>query len=63
VHEFFDDIQESKTNKKEIVIAPQEGPQEKFVASDADIVIYGGQAGGGKTFGLLFYSYCLFGRS
>jgi predicted phage terminase large subunit-like protein len=54
VHEFFDDIQESKTNKKEIVIAPQEGPQEKFVASDADIVIYGGQAGGGKTFGLLF---------
>lgn len=34
-------------------IAPQEGPQEKFLASPADIAIYGGGAGGGKTFALL----------
>lgn len=35
------------------VLRPQEGPQEKFLASSADIVIYGGAAGGGKTYGLL----------
>ncbi len=34
-------------------ITPQEGPQTQFFASSADIVIYGGQAGGGKTWGLL----------
>lgn len=33
--------------------APQEGPQTDFVDSEADITIYGGAAGGGKTFGLL----------
>lgn len=36
-----------------IVIRPQEGPQEIFLSSSADITIYGGAAGGGKTFGLL----------
>lgn len=34
-------------------IRPQPGPQEAFLTSAADIVIYGGAAGGGKTFGLL----------
>lgn len=34
-------------------IAPQPGPQEQFLASKADIAIFGGAAGGGKTFGLL----------
>ena len=34
-------------------IRPQRGPQELFLRSSADIVIYGGAAGGGKTFGLL----------
>lgn len=29
------------------VIRPQEGPQETFLSSPADIVIYGGAAGGG----------------
>lgn len=32
---------------------PQPGPQEQFMASNADIVIYGGSAGGGKTAALL----------
>ncbi len=32
---------------------PQAGPQSTFLASPADICIYGGGAGGGKTFALL----------
>lgn len=35
------------------VIKPQEGPQELFLSSPADIVIYGGAAFAGKTFALL----------
>ena len=34
-------------------IRPQKGPQEKFAASSADFAIYGGSAGGGKTWSLL----------
>jgi predicted phage terminase large subunit-like protein len=36
-----------------ISIRPQPGPQEQFGATCADIAIYGGAAGAGKTFGLL----------
>lgn len=35
------------------VLMAQPGPQTTFMASPADIVIYGGAAGGGKTYGLL----------
>lgn len=35
------------------MLEPQAGPQTMFMASSADIVIYGGAAGGGKTFALL----------
>lgn len=35
------------------IIRPQPGPQEAFAASSADIAIYGGAAGGGKSFALL----------
>ena len=35
------------------VIRPQPGPQEAFLSSPADIVIYGGAAGGGKSYALL----------
>ena len=34
-------------------IRPQPGPQEMFLASPADIVLYGGAAGGGKTYAIL----------
>jgi len=34
-------------------IGPQKGPQETFLATSADIAIYGGAAGGGKTYALL----------
>lgn len=36
-----------------IEIKPQAGPQTDFLESDADIAIYGGAAGGGKSFALL----------
>lgn len=35
------------------VLKPQKGPQEKFLRTSADITIYGGAAGGGKTYALL----------
>jgi hypothetical protein len=34
-------------------IAAQPGPQTEFLRTSADICIYGGAAGGGKTVGLL----------
>ena len=34
-------------------IRPQKGPQERFLACSADIAIYGGAAGGGKSWALL----------
>ena len=36
-----------------MTIKPQEGPQEVFLSTAADIAFYGGAAGGGKTFALL----------
>jgi predicted phage terminase large subunit-like protein len=36
-----------------VVIRPQPGPQERFLASPADIAFYGGAAGGGKSWALL----------
>lgn len=35
------------------VIKPQQGPQELFMASPADVVVFGGAAGGGKSYALL----------
>ena len=37
----------------EFELRPQAGPQEDFLRNNANIVIYGGAAGGGKTFALL----------
>lgn len=43
----------TKNQSEEVIFTPQEGPQTEFLSSSADIVIYGGEAGGGKTYGLL----------
>lgn len=40
-----------------MIIRPQPGPQTMFMSTPADIAIYGGAAGGGKTRGLLM-EYC-----
>lgn len=42
-----------RDEKKTTAIGPQAGPQTLFLCSPADIVIYGGAAGGGKTYALL----------
>jgi len=36
-----------------MILRPQAGPQEVFLSSPADIAIYGGANGGGKTWALL----------
>ncbi|MCD8201937.1 MAG: phage terminase large subunit [Clostridia bacterium] len=36
-----------------MILKPQKGPQERFLSTRADICIYGGAAGGGKSYGLL----------
>lgn len=36
-----------------VVIGPQPGPQTTFLSCEADVAIYGGAAGGGKTFAIL----------
>lgn len=41
------------TVSESVEIRPQSGRQEQFLASPADIAIYGGAAGGGKTWALL----------
>src|ERR1035438_1923858 len=39
-----------------IEVRPQPGPQEAFLKSPADIAIYGGAAGSGKSFAMLLES-------
>lgn len=41
------------TQSEQIVIRPQPGPQETFLATPADIAFYGGAAGGGKSYAAL----------
>ncbi|OQX08798.1 MAG: hypothetical protein BWK76_23080 [Desulfobulbaceae bacterium A2] len=39
--------------KNAIIIQPQPGPQTQFLSTSADIAVYGGAAGGGKSYALL----------
>lgn len=41
------------SSQKKIEIGPQPGPQTLFISTPADIAIYGGSAGSGKSYGLL----------
>lgn len=46
-------IEKPEKKSDVITIQPQEGPQTKFLSCPADIVVYGGAAGGGKSYSLL----------
>lgn len=46
-------IQSRANVTADAIIEPQPGPQRAFLATPADIAIYGGAAGGGKTWALL----------
>ncbi len=52
---FSDDevLRQAKVEDEVTTIAPQAGPQTEFLTTEADIALYGGAAGGGKTFALL----------
>lgn len=43
-------------NPPKVELRPQPGAQEKFLSTSADIAVYGGAAGGGKSFALLLES-------
>ena len=49
-YERYSDMVDENTT----IIRPQEGPQTHFVATDAEVAIYGGQAGGGKSWALMY---------
>jgi hypothetical protein len=44
---------EQKQKTEEVVFAPNPGPQTEFLAANEREVLYGGSAGGGKSYGLL----------
>lgn len=44
---------EAALKKEQIQLGPQPGPQTAFLACTADIAIYGGSAGSGKSYGLI----------
>ncbi|WP_126284511.1 phage terminase large subunit [Burkholderia stagnalis] len=46
-------VRRSSSGAAEKRLEPQVGPQSLFLSTPADIAIYGGAAGGGKSFGLL----------
>jgi len=44
---------EKEPEQREVVFAPNPGPQTEFLAASEQEVLYGGAAGGGKSYGLL----------
>jgi len=53
---------ESEKQKQEVIFAPNEGPQTEFLAASEREVLFGGAAGGGKSFGLLADPMSYFGN-
>ncbi len=55
VHSFSDSLDHTAAaqQKREVVFAPNPGPQTEFLAASEREILYGGAAGGGKSYGLL----------
>jgi hypothetical protein len=47
------DVIDKQKQEQEVIFAPNEGPQTEFLAASEREVLYGGAAGGGKSYGLL----------
>lgn len=53
-YEFIQSLREKESNNGDSrILYPQAGCQEKFLATHADLTIFGGSRGGGKSFSLL----------
>ena len=51
--EVVDDIEAIPVEEQNVVFKPNEGPQTEFLASPEREVLYGGSAGGGKSYAML----------
>lgn len=54
---------EQKKRTEEVIFAPNAGPQTEFLAANEREVLYGGSAGGGKSYGLLADPMRYFGNA
>ena len=48
-----DDIESIPVEEQNIIFKPNEGPQTEFLAAGEREVLYGGSAGGGKSYAML----------
>lgn len=58
-----EDIEEENFSSEEIIFSPNPGPQTNFLASTEQEVLYGGSAGGGKSYSLVADPVRYFGNS
>ena len=58
----FNAVEEQKQTQ-EVIFAPNPGPQTEFLAANEREVLYGGSAGGGKSYGLLADPMRYFGNT
>lgn len=56
-------VVEEKRQTQEVIFAPNPGPQTEFLAANEREVLYGGSAGGGKSYGLLADPMRYFGNA
>ena len=49
----FDDVEKLPEEEHNVAFKPNKGPQTEFLAASEREVLYGGSAGGGKSFAML----------